>query len=234
MGGKKPIFNAKYKYAKRIRYYGGNMGKVIFFDFWGTLVENGIPSPIKQVKNVLGIHLPFSDYVKRMESAMMTENFSSLREAFVAVCEEFDIDPIESLLDRLIGLWNKSWMLASLYEDTEDVLADLQKDHTLVLVSNTDNFSIKNVFEKFALKKYFKDIYLSCDLGNIKTDKEFLLTIIANLNVEVNDCVFVGDSILSDMVAAKNAGIRGILVDRKNGRDYEPKIATLRELKELL
>lgn len=210
------------------------MGKVIFFDFWGTLVENGIPSPIKQVKNVLGIHLPFSDYVKRMETAMMTKNFSSLKEAFVAVCEEFDINPAESLLDQLIGLWNKSWMLASLYEDTEEVLADLQKDYTLVLVSNTDNFSIKNVFDKFALKKYFTGIYLSCDLGNIKTDKEFLPTIMANFNVEINDCVFVGDSIQSDMVAAKNAGIRGILVDRKNGRDYEPKIASLRELKELL
>ncbi|MDP3990139.1 MAG: HAD family hydrolase [archaeon] len=210
------------------------MKKVIFFDFWGTLVENGIPSPIKQVKNALGIRLPFSEYVKRMESAMMTKNFSSLKEAFVAVCEEFEINPAEYLIDRLIGLWNKSWMLATLYEETEEVLAELQKDYQIVLVSNTDCVSIKSVFEKFPLKKYFTTIYLSCDLGNIKTDKEFLNTIMADLKIKAEDCIFVGDSILSDMVAAKNAGIDGILIDRKNSRDYEPKIASLRELKSLL
>ena len=210
------------------------MGKVILFDFWGTLVENGIPSPIKQVKNVLGIYIPFSEYVKRMESAMMTKNFPSLREAFIAVCEEFKVEPTEFIIDQLIGLWNKSWMLASIYEDTEEVLADLQKDYTLVLVSNTDSFSIKNVFEKFSLGKYFTKIYFSCELGNIKTDKEFIPAILKDLNVEAKDCVFVGDSILSDMAAAKNAGIRGILIDRKNCREYEPKIISLQELKNIL
>ena len=29
------------------------MTKAIIFDLWGTLVENGVHSPIKQVKNIL-------------------------------------------------------------------------------------------------------------------------------------------------------------------------------------
>ena len=38
------------------------------------------------------------------------------------------------------------------------------------------------------------------------------------------DCILVGDSILSDMEAAKEAGIKGILMDRKQRQHFHPKI----------
>ena len=52
---------------------GEEMVKAILFDFWGTLMEQGVRSPIQHVKNALQIDLPFSEYVVRMERAMMTE-----------------------------------------------------------------------------------------------------------------------------------------------------------------
>ena len=51
------------------------MVKAIIFDFWGTLVENGVWSPIKQVKQILDIDVPFSEYVVRMEKAMIPALF---------------------------------------------------------------------------------------------------------------------------------------------------------------
>ena len=54
------------------------------------------------------------------------------------------------------------------------------------------------------------------------------------LGVEKTDVVFVGDSIPSDMKCAEDAGIRGILVDRKELREYPEKIKTLKELKTVL
>ena len=74
------------------------MVKAILFDFWGTLVENGVHSPIKQVKNILNIRLPFSEYVIRMEKAMMTQEFSSLKDAFIAVGKEFNIEYLQIAL----------------------------------------------------------------------------------------------------------------------------------------
>ena len=68
------------------------MVKAILFDFWGTLVENGVWSPIKQVKRIINIHTPFSEYVVRMEKAMMTQKFSSLKDAFESVCKEFGVE----------------------------------------------------------------------------------------------------------------------------------------------
>ena len=46
------------------------MLKAIIFDFWGTLVETGTSSPIRQVKDILRLRLSFPAYVTRMEEAM--------------------------------------------------------------------------------------------------------------------------------------------------------------------
>ena len=89
------------------------MIKAIIFDFWGTLVENGVRSPTKQVQEILQIRVPFSEYVTRMENAMMTRQFSSLRDAFENLCVEFKIHPESQQIEELVGMWNKSWMLAN-------------------------------------------------------------------------------------------------------------------------
>ena len=206
------------------------MVKVILFDFWGTLVENGVWSPIKQVKRILNLRMPFSEYVLRMEKAMMTKEFKSLKDSFIAVGEEFGVDLNEAQLEALVGMWNKSWMLARPYEDVEEVLGKLQEKYQLVLLSNTDCISVKKVLEKFDLEKFFKVIVLSCERGKLKTEETLLKQVMNELKVSEEECVLVGDSILSDMEAAKKVGIKGILIDRRSSRDYSPKIGTLREL----
>jgi len=210
------------------------MKKAILFDFWGTLVENGVWSPIKQVRNILRIRLPFPEYVVRMEKAMMTSSFKTLKEAFEAVCDEFNIEPQQFLLDKLVGMWNKSWMLAKPYPEVEEVLQKLSKDHTLILVSNTDCFSVSNVLDKFGLKDYFNYLYLSYDLGKIKTDEEFIKHILQELDLKPSECLMVGDSIQSDMEAAEKAGVEAVLVDRRDTREFNRKIKSLKEVENYL
>ncbi len=210
------------------------MIKAIILDFWGTLVENGVWSPIKQVQQILNINLPFSEYVVRMEKAMMTSTFPSLKDAFESVCKEFNLACTEQKMEQLVGMWNKSWMLAKPYEEVEEELAKLQKRYTLILVSNTDCFSINQVLDKFKLRDYFERIYFSYDLGTIKTNQKFLKNVLQKSKLKPEDCMVVGDSILSDMDAAKSAGIRGVLLDRKDGQHFHPKIRNLKELPRIL
>ena len=210
------------------------MVKAVIFDFWGTLVENGVWSPIKQVQQILHIDLPFSDYVSRMEEAMMTKKFDSLREAFEAVCKEFKIDCDEAKMEALIGMWNKSWMLAKPYEEVQEELENLRKEHTLILVSNTDNFSINQVLDKFQLRQHFQHIFLSCELGLIKNDTKFLKKVLKEAKLAASDCVLVGDSIHSDMEAAKEAGIKSVLMEHKQRQHFHPKIRNLKELSSIL
>lgn len=206
------------------------MIKAILFDFWGTLVEQGVWSPVKQVKNLLEIDLPFPDYIIRMERAFMTKNFSSLKEAFEALCQEFNLPPDPEKIEELIGLWNKAWLLAQPYSEVNEALSKLKEKYQLILISNTDSFSVPQVLEKFQLTPLFNQIFLSNQLGLIKTDKNFLKTVLTELNLSPEECILVGDSLQSDIIAAKKAGLQAVLIDRKNSLEYQPKIKNLKEL----
>jgi HAD superfamily hydrolase (TIGR01549 family) len=210
------------------------MVKAIIFDLQGTLVENGVyPSPLRQVKNILRIEAPFSDFVMRFEKVLMIEKYPSLKEAFASVCEEFHMQPRDYLLEKMIGLWNKNKLLSQLYPDTLEVLSELKSEYKLVLVANIDCFS-KDVIDKFQLEKYFDLIMLSCDTGLLKNDRKFFSIVLDKIGINPEDALMVGDSLESDLDTAKASGIRGVLIDRHNKREYAPKIITLTELSQHL
>jgi len=210
------------------------MVKAIIFDLQGTLIENGVyPSPLRQVKNILRVNMPFSDFVMRFEKILMTESHSSLKEGFVKVCESFNMQPREFIIERLVGLWNKNKLLSQLYPDTIETLSSLKKDYKLVLVANIDAFST-DIIERFKLREYFDLIILSCDNGLLKNDKEFYNIVMDKFDITQKDILMVGDSIESDVETARSVGINAVLVDRHNKREYEQKIVTLDELKKYL
>lgn len=211
------------------------MVKAIFFDFWGTLVENGVRSPIKEVQFILRLrNLPFSEYVLKFEEAFMTKKFESLKLGFEEVITSFGLRVPDFVVEKLIGLWNKNAILAQPYEETLKVLENLKKDYKLILVSNTDPFSINSVMEKYDMKKYFDKILLSCETGKLKSNPELFAETLKKLKLKKDQVVLIGDSIESDMKCAEAAGITGILVDRRGTREFESKISTLSELKEKL
>ena len=206
------------------------MKKTIIFDFWGTLVEQGVYSPLKQVRRILGVTMEYPEFVVLLEKTMMTRPFETLTDAFAEVCKTFKVEPTPQLLEELIGMWNKNWLLAQPYSETATVLRELKKKHQLVLVSNTDAVSVERVLDKFALREYFDELFLSYKLGVIKTEPAFYKHIFATLGVASEDCVAVGDSMESDIAAAQRAGVTAILVDRRNVREYENKVRNLNQL----
>jgi len=210
------------------------MVKAIIFDLQGTLVENGVfPSPMKQAKYVLRIDSPFSDFVMRFERAFMTGKHPSLKDGFAKVCEEFRITPKDFILEKLVGLWNKNKLLSKVYPDTLPLLKELHGKYKLVLVANIDCFSTEMV-DKHKLREYFDEVLLSCDMGMLKSDKEFYKSILDKFDVDPSEALVIGDSIESDMETARHSGINGILLDRGNRREYSPKIISLDELKDNL
>jgi len=211
------------------------MIKAILFDSWGTIVENGVfPSPVKQVKYILRVDSPFDDFVMRFEKTMMLQKHPSLREAFVEVCKEFQVEPKDWIIDRLVGMWNKNMLLAKPFPETVEVLESLKKKHQMALVANTDQFSLEPVLEKYDLRKYFEVIALSYEMGQLKTDTKMFDYVFRKLKVKKTEAVMIGDSMQSDVNAAENAGIKAYLIDRKNVRDHEHKISNLKEIEKVL
>lgn len=205
--------------------------KTIIFDLQGTLMENGIfPSPTKQVRFILGIRRDFHDYVPLFETTLMTTPHTSLSEGFRAVAEAFDVEINPHITERLIGMWNKNKLLSRPFEETFNVLEDLKKDHVLILVANIDCFT-KDIITKFELQNYFNHVYLSCDVGMLKTNPDFFKTILKDLQLEPTEAVVVGDSIESDIIPATKANIPCVLVDRLDRQDYPKKIHSLKDLR---
>lgn len=205
--------------------------KVVIFDFWGTLVEQGVYSPFKQVRRILGLEqIDYPEFVLKFERLLMTRRFESLQDAFAHVCTEFGVEATPALIDELIGLWNKNWLLARPYNDVIEVLEQLKKECKIVLVANSDNFSVDRVLDKFDLRGKFDFIHISYSEGMLKTDPDFYRKIIEECGVPLEMCVAVGDSIESDVAAAEHAGVRAVLIDRQNRRDFPEKITNLREM----
>ncbi len=213
------------------------MIKGIIFDFWGTLVENGVnPSPLKQVRYQMHLdNIPFSAFVASFERSFMTRSFETLGEAFEHTCKNFNIRYNQRLIDDLIGLWNKNRLLAKTFPDTISTLEDLKsRGLKLALLSNTDCFSVEPLLEKYDMLKYFDAIVLSYKTGILKTDKKSFDIILKELGLNKDEVIMVGDSLQSDIAGAQNAGIKAVLIDRRNMREFEDKIASLEELKKFL
>lgn len=209
--------------------------KGVLLDFWGTIVENGVhPSPVRQAKRILRVNCDFTEYIVTFEKAFMTKKFETLTEAFHNVTQEFNLNPPGFVYDNLVGMWNKNTLLSKPFPETIETLEELKKKYKLVLVSNTDSLSVPQLLEKFDLKKYFDDIILSCDVGLLKTDKKLFAKALKKVKLKASEVVMVGDSIPTDIEGAKNAGIRAILVDRRDSREYDDKIPDLTGLKDIL
>ncbi len=211
------------------------MVKGVIFDFWGTLVENGVyPSPIRQVQRILRIDMPFQEYIVRFEKSFMLNKPDSLTKGFEGVCKEFGVRYAPWQIEKLVGLWNKNRLFARPYPETIEVLDELKKHYKIALLSNTDGFSVEPILEKYDLEKYFNNISLSYKVGMLKTDSAVFAHILKELKLKKEDVVMVGDSIESDVLAAESAGIKGILLDRRDRRIYPEKIKDLTEINGLL
>ena len=206
--------------------------KLLLFDIWGTLIETGVkPSPSKQVRYFLRSREEFSQFVQKFEDTFMTKEHESLTAGFQEVVEDMSLRIPDFVYDKLVGMWNKSSILSKEYEDTFDALKKLKKKkYKLVLVANIDRFSWEQLKQKFELDKYFDGVYLSYETGKLKNDFDCVSGILEDFKVKPEEAMLIGDSIESDMKAAENAKIKGLLIDRNDRREYEPKIKSLEEI----
>lgn len=212
------------------------MTKAILFDFWGTLADNGVRSPLRQAYELLGLYrFTFPEFVQQFEEVFMTKKHETLEDGFKEVFIKFKININDRILNELIGLWNKNWMLARLYEDTLESLEHFKKEgYKLALISNTDNFSIEKVIDKFGLSKYFDAVILSYECGLLKTNPKMFDLALEKLGVKKAEAIMVGDSIETDIEGATKAGVKAVLIDRRDKRAYENKILKLMDLQSQL
>jgi FMN phosphatase YigB (HAD superfamily) len=196
-------------------------------------VQNGSYSPLRQTYNILHPRMSFGEFVMNFEKAFMTKPFEDQSAAFEEALKALGLQPRTFMIDKLIGVWNTNRILAKLFPETEEVLKQLkERKLKLGLISNTDSFA-QQVIERFQIDKMMDSMALSFQTGFLKTDLQSFEKVLKDLNVNPDEAVMVGDSLETDMQGAKNANIRGILIDREDKRTYSDKIKSLKQLLEI-
>ena len=210
------------------------MVKAVFFDFWGTLVENGTYSPLKQSYGILRVRTPYGEFVERFEKVVMTKGYTDQATMFTEACAEFDVRPLPIVIDKLIGVWNKNKLMATVYPDTVDTIKALkEKKIKVAIICNAPAGSVETVMERFQLSDLFDGVFLSYTEGVLKTSGLFEAAL-KKMKLKKADVISVGDSVESDIAGAEKAGIKGYLLDRKGRREFERKIVSLSEVLKLV
>lgn len=106
----------------------------------------------------------------------------------------------------------------SRWELFPDSLPCLQalKSFPLGLITNGEKEQHRLKIKKLALEPYFSTVIISGEVGCAKPDKSIFELAARKAGVGTKDCAYIGDRLQTDALAAQQAGMRGIWLDRKN------------------
>jgi HAD superfamily hydrolase (TIGR01662 family) len=117
--------------------------------------------------------------------------------------------------------------------DVPRVLADLRASGLRLVVVSNANGKLRHLFERLGLTRHFDYILDSHEEGVEKPDPRLFTTAMTRSGAQAHSTIHVGDLYEVDVVGARSAGIRGVLLDE--GGLYEdadcPRVRSLSELK---
>ena len=144
-----------------------------------------------------------------------------------------DIVP-EEMSARYIEELSKGKMLL---DGALDICRKLSKKYTMYIVTNGNSYVQKRRFSGSGLEPYFKDVFISEDMGAKKPDKAFFDKVFEKLfEKDTSKICIIGDSMSSDILGGINAGIDTCFFNRTgDAKTYEPtyEVTSFEEMEEL-
>ena len=140
----------------------------------------------------------------------------------------------EEIFEEIYGFFANpsAW---ELYPDTRESLDQLKSsDFSLAIVSNW-NSSLGEIVEGLNITAYFDFVLSSAEAGVKKPSPRIFELALERARIEPSRVVHIGDTYQTDVLGARKAGIRGIMLDRRGGvhHDHEV-ISSLLKLHPLL
>ncbi|MFH1651901.1 MAG: HAD family hydrolase [Chloroflexota bacterium] len=127
---------------------------------------------------------------------------------------EAGIAPEEKLVLGLLGKMRQVKMNLRVFDDVAPALDDLKaKGFVLGLISNIDH-DITPMLQELGLEAWLEIVVTSQDAGATKPDPQIFRVAAQRAGVKPGEAVFVGDQYQIDVIGARNAGMKGILLDR--------------------
>lgn len=96
--------------------------------------------------------------------------------------------------------------------------------YKLGVISNGDYKQQMEKLRKMNIVEYFSDIVAAGDVGYAKPDSKIFEIACQRNNVNMENAIYVGDNIKTDIIPAKEIGMKGILIERDRERNVEESI----------
>jgi putative hydrolase of the HAD superfamily len=153
------------------------------------------------------------------------------------VLKEAGIEEDEKIALKLLGMMQQAKMKLVLFDDVTPALDDLKKRNLkLGLISNIER-DMTATLEELGLSSRLDTVVTSQDAGFTKPQPEIFQYALRQTGVRPAEAIYIGDQYQVDVLGARGAGMKGILLDR--GDYYQdvtdcPRISSLSELSNYL
>jgi putative hydrolase of the HAD superfamily len=218
--------------------------RAVLLDALGTLVQLEPPAPRLQtsLRTRLGLDLPVDRCAAAMRAEMTYYGEHCARASNDAALAVLRLECADVLADVLAAGPNGAELLPCLtdaitftaFPDAGPALEALSaQGRRLAVVSNWD-VSLPPLLVRLHLARHIELVVHSAAVGAAKPDPRPFLVALELLALEPGDCVHVGDDPVNDGDGAAAAGLRAILVDRRDAGWPGRRVRSLTEVPALL
>lgn len=180
------------------------MIKTIIFDLGGVIVDENKAKTFKHLAQNYNLDVEelrdaYEKYLPRYDCGKIGK-------------EEF-INLISNEIDKKIDandFFNIYLKNVIIRNNVLDFIKSLKGKYKLVVLSNANEFNIKNIFKNISLEEIFDYLFYSYQIKMLKPNKEIYEYVLRRLKVKAEECFFIDDKI-ENINGAKSIGIKGIV-----------------------
>jgi putative hydrolase of the HAD superfamily len=148
-----------------------------------------------------------------------------LREIFGKALPDATAD---ARFDTYIGFYEQYW---SVFPDVQPCL-DALRGRKLGVITNGVPDQQNKKLERVGIRDRFAQVICSTEVGVAKPDPEIFRLAAKRFGVEPKECIYVGDRLETDALAATKAGMKGVWLNRRDESKGQS-VLTLQSLLEL-
>lgn len=155
--------------------------KLIIFDCFGVIFEEVAPTFLKKF-------LAEDKALIIKEELFVPADLGQITydELLTNMARVLEVDK-----DRMIEEWNSMFILR---ESILPVIKALKDRHDVILLSNAPLGVVEGAFEKHGLTELFKKMFISCNLGLAKPDKQIYLHCIEEMGGSYDEIYMIDDN----------------------------------------
>ncbi len=196
------------------------MVKNILFDVDNTLIDSSSSNAIfyKNALEKIGKdtdkYLDVYNAIDFYEDTLDEKNNLYVKEDMLKLInqklnENYPVQLIDEINDAIAKYW-----ISKVLVDRETI-EYLHSKYNLYIFSNWFYDAVYNRLKNIDYLKYFKDIFTSDKFGS-KPYKNAFENVLKAMNALPDECVMIGDTIITDIVGARNIGMNAIWVNLNN------------------